>query len=243
MTKKSGTEGVTLHLNILSLSIFIHHLSFSVSLSSVSLFHNPVPPATISIHNHHIHPPSPQPQTTAKKKKPSTSKATKSKNHPNQRITKSKKSSKSTNHNKDPKPLRSTHSHLWTTPINPQTQPPKSRTHQNQSKPLKLKLTDIKMQNPLTEPSQRPTTNHYRDPRSTKNHRSPTTPSITSRPHLRPTNSRSREKRKQRGREKMKERVRRSGRRARDRRWHVGMEIVQRLAAACGYGDSSKIGR
>ena len=139
MTKKSGTEGVTLHLNILSLSIFIHHLSFSVSLSSVSLFHNPVPPATISIHNHHIHPPSPQPQTTAKKKKPSTSKATKSKNHPNQRITKSKKIIQINKSQQRPK----------TTPINPQPSlnhpdQPTNPATEIKNPPKSIKTTEIK---------------------------------------------------------------------------------------------------
>ena len=134
----------------------------------MSLFHNLVPSATISTHpyhNHHIHPPSPQPKK--KKNQTSTSKAIKSKNHSNKRITKSQQRPKTTLINPHPAPKA--------TPINPQTQPPKSRNHQNQSKPLKLKLT---------EPSQRPTTNHCRDPRSMKNHCSPTTPSIASWPHL-----------------------------------------------------------
>ena len=166
MTKKSGTEGVTLHLNILSLSIFIHHLSFSVSLSSVSFFHNPVPPATISIHNHHIHPPSPKPQTTTKIIKIIIVIIIIINHIQNYKI---KESSKSKNHKITIKTQNHPDQPTRSTPINPWTQPPKSRTHQNQSKPLKLELTDIKSQNPLTKPPQRPTMNHLEthDPRKT----------------------------------------------------------------------------
>ena len=166
----------------------------------MSLFHNPASPATISthpFHNHHIHPPSPQPQTTAERgkkilhiqshkiKESSKSKnhkiTTKTQNHLNQPIPISE-SPRST-HTQHPKPPRSTHepSHR------------NQRTYQNQSKPLKLKLTNIKLQNPLTKPPQRPTMNHCRDPQSMKNHCSLTTPYIASRPHPRPTNSRCRE--------------------------------------------------
>ena len=139
MTKKSGTEGVTLHLNILSLSIFIHHLSFSVSLSSVSLFHNPVPPATISIHNHHIHPPSPQPQTTAKKKK-----ALHIQSH------KIKKSSKSKNHKiKKIIQINKSQQRPKTTPINPQPSlnhpdQPTNPATEIKNPPKSIKTTEIK---------------------------------------------------------------------------------------------------
>ena len=78
---------LTLNLNILSLSFFILPLSFSVSLSSVSLFHNLAPPATISTHLK----PHQKPQ--------------------NQRITKSQQRPKITliNPHPAPKATRSTH--------------------------------------------------------------------------------------------------------------------------------------
>ena len=71
---------LTLHLNILSLSFFILLLSFSVSLSSVSLFHNPAPLATICTH--------PKPHQKPK----------------NQRITKSQQRPKTTSINPHPAP-------------------------------------------------------------------------------------------------------------------------------------------
>ena len=172
---------LTLHLNILSLSFFILLLSFSVSLSSVSLFHNPAPPATISTQKkkNHLHIQSHKIKESSKSKNHKIT--TKTQNHLNQPIPISE-SPRST-HTQHPKPPRSTHepSHR------------NQRTYQNQSKPLKLKLTNIKLQNPLTKPPQRPTMNHCRDPQSMKNHCSLTTPYIASRPHPRPTNSRCRE--------------------------------------------------
>ena len=101
---------LTLHLNILFLSFFILPLSFFVSLSFVSLFHNPALPATISTHpyhNHHIHPPSPRPQTTEKKKKKKKKKNKKKKKKKRKKRKKktlyiqSHKIKESQNHNKE----------------------------------------------------------------------------------------------------------------------------------------------
>ena len=133
---------------------------------------------------------------------PPKSQTTKPQNHKskNQKITTktqnhtTKTQNQKSNHTHQNQPTPSTQSY----PDQP-TKPPKSKTHQNQSKPLKLKLIYIKSQNQLTYPPQRPTMNHHRDPRFMKNHCSPTTPSITSWPRPRPTNLRCREKGKQRG--------------------------------------------
>ena len=145
---------------------FLFFLSLSLTLSPLCLSFTtqhrrpPYPPThfttTTSTHHRRNHK-----QQQRGEKKSSTSKATKSKNHPNQRITKSQQRPKTIPINPHAAPKA--------TPINPRTQPPKSRTHQNQSKSLKLELTDIKSQNPLTKPPQRPTMNHLEthDPRKT----------------------------------------------------------------------------
>ena len=121
---------------------------------------------------------------------------------PPQRITQIKESSKSKNHK-----ITTKTQHHPDQPTNPTTEiknPPKS-----------IKTIEIKTHRyQIAKPS------HCRDPRSTHTvettinpHCNPTTPSIASQPHPRPTNLRCIEKGKQRG----EENKRKSGQRARER--------------------------
>ena len=169
---------LTLYLNILSLSFFIFFyssfLDLCLSLLSVSLSQ----PSTA---NHHIHPPISQPQhpptivaTSHQPDPPQPQTIAQTKKKKNLHI-QSHWIKESQNHNKDPKPPRSIYTHLWTTLINqptPISKPPRSTytqhpkpprsTHepshqnqepiQNQSKPLKLKITNIKSQNSASHP-------------------------------------------------------------------------------------------
>ena len=128
---------LTLHLNILSLSFFILLLSFSVSLSSVSLFHNPAPPATISTQKkkNHLH-------IQSHKIKESS----KSKNH--------KITTKTQNHPDQPTPSTQSHPNQLTNLAIEIKNPPKS-----------IKTTEIKTHRyQIAKPTHRTTTETHHEP-------------------------------------------------------------------------------
>ena len=120
-------------------SFFILPLSFSVSLSSVSLSQ----PSTTG---HHIHPPSPQPQaTTGRKKKEKKPPHPKSQN---QRIIQIKESQ---NHPEQPTPSTQNHPDQPTNPATEIKNPPKS-----------IKTTEIKTHRHQNCKTHSP--NHHRNP-------------------------------------------------------------------------------